>query len=77
VPETIAAQVGDTVKLKLINKVDTEHGFKIAAFGVEEVIAGQAAKDISFTASKEGVFPINCQLHPPHVAGQLIVLDND
>ena len=27
-----------------------------------------------FTADKAGVFPISCQLHPAHVAGQLVVV---
>jgi len=75
VPESIFAKKGDTVKLKLINKLDAEHGFKIAAFGVEKVVKAQAAEDVSFTADKAGVFPISCQLHPPHVAGQLVVLE--
>lgn len=75
VPESIFAKQGDTVKLKLINKLDAEHGFKIAAFGVEKVVAAQAAEEVTFKADKAGIFPISCQLHPPHVAGQLVVLE--
>ena len=75
VPESIFAKKGDTVKLKLINKLDAEHGFKIAAFGVEKVVAAQAAEDVTFTADKAGIFPISCQLHPPHVSGQMVVLE--
>ena len=74
-PESIFAKKGDTVKLKLINKLDAEHGFKIAAFGVEKVVAAQAAEDVTFTADKAGIFPISCQLHPPHVSGQMVVLE--
>lgn len=75
VPESIFAKKGDTVKLRLINKLDAEHGYKIAAFGVEKVVAAQSAEEVSFTADKAGIFPISCQLHPPHVAGQLVVLE--
>lgn len=75
VPESIFAKKGDTVELRLINKLDAEHGYKIAAFGVEKVVAAQAAETVTFTADKAGIFPISCQLHPPHVAGQIVVLE--
>ena len=75
VPESIFAKKGDTVKLRLINKLEAEHGFKIAAFGIESVVQGESAEKVSFTADKAGIFPISCQLHPPHVSGQLVVLE--
>jgi nitrosocyanin len=75
VPESIFAKKGDTVELRLINKLDAEHGYKIAAYGIEKVVAAQAAETVTFTADKAGIFPISCQLHPPHVAGQLVVLE--
>lgn len=75
IPESIFAKKGDVVQLRLINKLDQEHGYKIAAFGVETVVAGDSAETVTFTADKAGIFPISCQLHPPHVAGQLVVLD--
>jgi nitrosocyanin len=75
VPESIFAKKGDTVKLKLINKLDAEHGFKIAGVGVEKVVAAQGTEEVSFKAEKAGIYPISCQLHPPHVAGQLVVLE--
>ena len=74
-PPTIVAQKGDTVSLKLINRLAEEHGFEIAAFGVKVVVDGNKSKDITFKADKAGIFPIKCQLHPPHVAGQFIVLE--
>lgn len=74
VPESIFAKKGDTVKLKLINKLDAEHGYQIAAFGVNKVVPAESSESVSFKADKEGIFPIQCQLHPPHVAGQLVVL---
>ena len=75
VPESIFAKKGDKVELRLINKLDAEHGYKIEAFGIEKVVGPQAAETVTFTADKAGIFPISCQLHPPHVAGQLVVLE--
>ena len=74
VPESIFAKRGDTVTLTLINKLDAEHGFEIEAFKVKEVVDAQKTKTVSFKADKAGIFPIKCQLHPPHVAGQFVVL---
>lgn len=73
-PESVTANKGDTVTLKLINKLDKEHGYEIAAFGIKEVVGPKATKTVSFKANKAGIFPIKCHLHPPHVAGQLVVL---
>ncbi len=75
VPESVFANKGDTVTLKLINKLDKEHGYQIEAFGIKKVVGPKASKTFSFRASKAGIFPIKCQLHKPHVAGQLVVLD--
>ena len=73
-PESIYARKGDTVTLKLINKLDKEHGYQIEAFGIKEVVPAKSSKTISFKADKVGIFPIRCQLHAPHVAGQLVVI---
>lgn len=75
VPESVYAKRGDTVTLKLINKLDKEHGYQIEAFGIKEVVDGEKTKTVSFKADKVGIFPIKCHLHPPHVTGQLVVLE--
>ncbi|MGH7308915.1 MAG: cupredoxin domain-containing protein [Candidatus Rokuibacteriota bacterium] len=74
-PSSVVAKKGDTVKLKLINRHADEHGYEIAAFGIKEVVDGNKTKDVSFTATKAGIFPIKCHLHPAHVVGQFVVLD--
>ena len=74
-PPSVFAKKGDSVALKLINRLDAEHGYEIAAFGVKEVVDGGKTKEVKFTADKAGVFPIKCQLHPAHVVGQLVVLE--
>ena len=77
VPGTLVVKKGTKVKLKLINNVPSDpnqHGFAIPAYNIAEIINRGEPKQIEFTADKEGVFPIICQLHPAHVGGQLVVL---
>jgi nitrosocyanin len=73
-PPSLVVKKGDTVKIKLINKSEQEHGYRIANFKVEKVVQGGQSESVEFTADKEGIFTIDCQLHPAHVQGQLIVL---
>ena len=76
-PGTLVVKKGTLVKLKLINNVPSDpnqHGFAIAAFNVAAVVTRGTPETVEFTADKEGVFPINCQLHPAHVGGELVVL---
>ena len=73
-PPSLVVNKGDKVKVKLINKLDAEHGYRIADYKVEKVVQGGQAETVEFTADKPGIFTIDCQLHPPHVAGQLVVL---
>jgi nitrosocyanin len=75
VPASVVAKKGDTVTLRLLNKHADEHGYEIAAFGVKEVVEGDKAKTVTFTAGRAGIFPIKCHLHPAHVSGQLVVLE--
>ena len=77
VPSTVTAKKGAKVTLKLINNVASEpnqHGFAIPAYNIQEVVTRGEPKTVEFTADKAGVFPISCQLHPAHVAGQLVVV---
>lgn len=77
-PTSITAKKGDTVKLKLVNKLPNDHGYSIPGFNVGVVVPAEGPNgnaEVTFTADKAGVFPINCQLHPAHVAGQLVVLE--
>ena len=73
----IAVPKGTKVTVKLVNNVPSEparHGFAIPAYNIQEVVNRGEPKTVEFTADKAGVFPFNCQLHPAHVGGQLIVL---
>lgn len=77
VPSTLVVQVGDKVKIKVLNNVKSDpnqHGFAIPDFKIEKVVTRGEAQEVEFVADKVGVFPIKCHLHPAHVGGQLVVL---
>ena len=76
-PSTIVAKKGDTVKIHAVSKVpgaNNVHGFAIDEFKVEALVDDKG-KDFEFVASKAGIFPIRCHLHPAHIGGQLVVLE--
>lgn len=73
-PSSVIVQQGDEVELTLINKLEEPHGFKIEAFGIEEVVQPKAQMTVKFTASKAGAQNFICHIHPPHVGGQILVL---
>lgn len=76
VPSTLVVHKGDKVKVKLINNVKSDpnqHGWTVPAFNVAAVVTRGEPQSVEFVADKAGIFPINCQLHPAHVGGQLVV----
>jgi nitrosocyanin len=78
VPSTLIARKGERVKIKLVNDVPgdvNQHGFTIAEFGIEAVVTRGEPQTVEFTASKTGLFPISCHLHPAHIGGQLLVIE--
>ena len=77
-PGTLVVKKGTKVTIKLINNVKSEpnqHGFAIPAYNIAKVVNRGEPESVEFTADKAGVFPINCQLHPAHVGGELVVLE--
>ncbi len=73
-PSSVVVREGEEVELTLQNKLDEPHGFKIEAFNIEEVVQPKAQTIIKFTATKTGAHSYICQMHPPHVGGQILVL---
>ena len=63
-PSTIHVKKGDHVKL-LITAVDHDHGFKLEAFQVEQLLKKGATTTVEFTADQAGTFPFACS----HVCG--------
>jgi nitrosocyanin len=73
-PSSIMVQQGDDVELTLINKLDEPHGFEIKAFGIEQVVQPKSQMTVKFTAARAGIYSYICQMHPPHLGGQILVL---
>ena len=73
-PSSLMVQQGDDVELTLINKLDAPHGFELKAFGVEQVVQPKSQITVKFTASQAGAYHYICQLHPPHLGGNILVL---
>lgn len=73
-PSSIMVHQGDEVELTLINKLDDPHGFELKAFGIEQVVQPKSQMTVKFTAATPGTYSYICQMHPPHLGGQLLVL---
>jgi len=78
VPGPVVVKQGDNVRIRAINNVKSEppvHGIAIDAYGIQALVNVGKPEIIEFKADKAGIFPIFCQLHPPHVGTQLVVLE--
>jgi hypothetical protein len=75
-PGNIAGYEGETLELTLINKAKAPHGFMIPSHDVTTVVGKGQKKKIVMKLKKEGIYPMKCHLHPAHIGGQLIVLDD-
>jgi nitrosocyanin len=78
VPGPVVVKKGDTVRITAINNVKSDppvHGLAIDAHGIQALVNVGKPEIIEFKADKAGIFPIFCQLHPPHVGTQLVVLE--
>ena len=78
VPATLVVKKGERVRMKLINKVKSDpnvHGFAIPDFGVKVDVYRDKPETVEFTADKAGLFKVWCHLHPAHLGGQLLVLE--
>lgn len=75
-PDTVRVKKGDRVKL-VITATDRDHGFKLAAFHIEQKLPKGEAVTVGFTADRAGTFPFQCSvfcgLGHKKMKGQLIV----
>lgn len=66
------------LSIKLINKMDADHGFAIDGLKVKAVVKpGEEVTvriDRADIESNSGVFKFYCHLHPAHVGGTLVIL---
>ena len=77
IPGTLIVKKGDKVKISLINNIQSDpntHGYAIDEYGVKVVVARGTKETVEFTADKEGVFNVYCQLQPAHIGAKLLVL---
>jgi cytochrome c oxidase subunit 2 len=58
-PETINVNVGDKVVLE-ITATDTEHGFGLSAFNIDQKLPPGKTVTIEFVADKKGEFTFKC-----------------
>lgn len=73
-PSSITVYEGDEVELTLDNKLTAPHGFKLAAYDIEVEVPSLSKRTVRFTAKSAGAYAFTCQLHAPHVGGQIVVL---
>lgn len=73
-PSTIVVRPGQLVTLKLDNKLDAPHGFSIDDYAIQVVVPAGGTQDVTFTAKRGLTSRFYCQIHPPHVGGQIIVI---
>jgi cytochrome c oxidase subunit II len=75
-PSVIKVKKGDRVKL-VITAGDREHGFKLAAFHIDQRLPKGEAVIVEFTADRTGAFPFQCSVFcgfgHKKMTGQLLV----
>ena len=60
-PNVIKVKKGDQVKL-VITARDRDHGFKLAAFHIDQRLPKGEAVTVEFTADQAGTFPFQCSV---------------
>jgi len=58
-PNPIRVKKGDHVKL-VITALDHDHGFKLDAFHIDQLLKKGEATTVEFTADQAGTFPFQC-----------------
>lgn len=61
VPNSITVNEGDTVRIK-VKSIDVQHGFRLPAFGVDEVLEPNKEVTVEFVVDKKGTFPFSCSV---------------
>ncbi len=83
-PDTITALEGDTVVMNVTNRdprpissTAGTHGFTVDGTTISRTVDPGATISVTVTSVKDGIYRFYCQLHPAHLAGQLVVMSND
>lgn len=76
IPSVIKVKQGEHVRL-IITAADHDHGFKLDAFQIDQLLKKGEATTVEFTADKTGTFPFACShfcgLGHKRMKGQLVV----
>lgn len=76
-PKQVTLRMGDHVTVRLRNKDAYAHGFAIAEYEVSEYVQAGEEKVFTFTATKQGMFNIFCNVwcssEHPRMSASLIV----
>lgn len=58
-PSTITVKKGERVRL-ILTALDKDHGIKIDAFKIDQILKKGSPATVEFTADKAGEFPFEC-----------------
>jgi len=72
-PSVLVVNSGEEITLTLRNVAKVEHGFAIDGLNVQEILAPDQTKVVSFKAERGGTFRFYCPLHKGHIGGQMMV----
>ena len=72
-PDTLTVDKENTVRIKVGNGTQREHGFAIEGYKRMRTVNPNETVEVKFRASRAGTFKIYCQLHPTHQTGTLVV----
>jgi heme/copper-type cytochrome/quinol oxidase subunit 2 len=61
VPAEIHVKRGQRV-LFVVTSADTQHGFHVDAFGINEPVKKGQTAEVEFQSDKAGTFPMNCSI---------------
>jgi len=75
-PSSIKVKLGDHARL-VITALDHDHGFKLDAFKIDQLLKKDEPVTVEFTADKAGTFPFECShfcgLGHKRMKGELVV----
>ena len=69
-PAVITVKKGEKVRL-IITAIDHDHGFKLDAFDINQVLKQGDPTIIEFTANKAGTFAFKCSVYCGHGHGKM------
>lgn len=73
-PGTFVVNQGDEVTLEIIGINGTEHPFSIDGYDVTGTVTRGHVTTVTFTADQAGIFRMVCNIHPPSMTADLVVL---